>query len=334
MAQGNTVLWREIQDRRVLQLVGFYFGASWIAVEFTGFLSDRYALSPNLIDLLLLAMLAMLPSVIIMAWTHGKPGKDDWTRTESVVLPVNLLATLALLFYAFSGKELGAATEMISLENEAGEMVERAVPKSVFRKRLALFYFSNQTGSTDHNWVGWWMAYGLHLDLMQDVYFDSQGPYQLAAALTDAGAIEGIPPLALMRQIASRAHKTYFLTGVIHSAEPYQVTVNLFRTKAGQPVASHKYEGENLGEIIDQASLDLKSAVELADYLIIEAADLPVNALSSSAVAAIKQFAEGMHRLYFHSDYPGALQLLARASRTDPTFPQAQFHFLLRFVDR
>ncbi|MCH7574603.1 MAG: tetratricopeptide repeat protein [Candidatus Marinimicrobia bacterium] len=325
MANGRIDLWHELQERRVLQLVGIYFGASWVALEFTGFLTDRYALSPNLIDLILLTMLAMLPSVIVMAWTHGKPGKDDWTRTEQVVLPANLAVTLALLFYAFSSKELGAATVRVSLENAAGEMVERVVPKSVYRKRVALFYFANETGSQDHNWAAWWMAYGMHIDLMQDVYFDSRGPYQLAAALVDAGAENGHAPLALMRQIASRAHKTYFLTGSIRSAEPFQVEVTLFRTKGGQPVASHEYEGENLGEIIDAASVDLKFDVELAEYQIKAADDLPVKALSSGDAEAVKKFAEGMQRLYFHSDYPGALKLLVKATRADPAFPQAQF---------
>ena len=309
----------------MLQLVGFYFGASWVALEFTGFLTDRYALSPNLIDLILLTMLAMLPSVIVMAWTHGKPGKDAWTRTEQVVLPVNLVATLALLFYAFSGKELGAATIQVSLENAAGETVQRAVPKSAYRKRVALFYFANETDSQDHNWAAWWMAYGMHIDLMQDIYFDSRGPYQLAAALVDAGASEGHAPLALMRRIASRAHKTYFLTGTIQSVEPFQVEVTLFRTKGGQPVASHEYQGETLGEIIDEASVDLKEDVELADRQIKAADDLPVNALASGDADAVKKFAEGMQRLYFHNDYQGALRLLTKAVRIDPEFPQAQF---------
>ena len=181
----------ELKERRVLQLVGLYFGASWVALEFTGFLADRYNLSPNIIDLILLAMITMLPSVIVMAYTHGKPGKDEWTSTEKVVVPVNLLLTLGLIFYLFSGKELGATTHVVSVENAAGETVERAIPKAAFRKRVALFYLANETLSPDNQWIAWWTAYALHLDLMQDVYFDTRGPYQMAATLIDAGRPDG-----------------------------------------------------------------------------------------------------------------------------------------------
>ena len=46
--QAGISLWREVKQRRVLQLMGLYFGASWVALEFLGFITERYALSPYL----------------------------------------------------------------------------------------------------------------------------------------------------------------------------------------------------------------------------------------------------------------------------------------------
>ena len=326
VAQQKTDFRRELKERRVLQLVGLYFGASWVAIEFTGFIADRYNLSPNLIDLILLSMLTMLPSVIVMAYTHGKPGKDEWTNTEKVVLPVNVLLTLSLIFYMFSGKELGATTHSVTLENEAGEMVERTVPKSAFRKRVALFFLTNETSSPDNQWIAWWTSYALHLDLMQDVYFDGRGPYQMAANLVDAGAPGGNPPLALMRQLAARMHMTYFLTGAVTAVEPYTIELRLHRTKGGRVIAAHNYTEADLGTLVDRAALDLKRDVDMAEAQIADALDLPVEALSSENPQALRLFAHGMQKLYFGHDYPGAYQSLARAARLDPTFAQAQFN--------
>ncbi len=309
-----------------MQLVGLYFGASWVAIEFTGFIADRYNLSPNLIDLILLAMLTMLPAVFVMAYTHGKPGKDAWTNTEKVVVPVNVLLTLGLIFYMFSGKELGAATHSVTLENEAGEMVERTVPKSAFRKRVALFFLTNETSSPDNQWIGWWTSYALHIDLMQDVYFDGRGPYQMAATLVDAGAPEGNPPLALMRQLADRMHMTYFLTGSVTATDPHTIELRLHRTKGGRVVAAHTYTEADLGRLVDMAALDLKRDVDMAEAQIAEALDLPVEALSSDNAEALRLFATGMQQLYYRSDYPGAYQSLVKAVRRDPTFAQAQFN--------
>ena len=128
--------WRELKERRVIQLVGLYMGASWVALEFLGFLVDRYALSPYLIDLVLLAMGAMVPSVLILAFTHGKPGKDQWTTAEKVVVPANVFLTVGLLLVFFTGKDLGATTLVVTAEDETGTSAGRSPCFSLPTKRV------------------------------------------------------------------------------------------------------------------------------------------------------------------------------------------------------
>ena len=123
MEQGPQInFWQELKARRVLQLVGLYLGGSWVALEFLGFLTDHYGLSPYLIDLILLAIGAMLPSVMVFAYTHGKPGKDQWTLADKVVIPVNVLLTIGLMIIFFRGKDRGLARRSVRrvLVNEHG----------------------------------------------------------------------------------------------------------------------------------------------------------------------------------------------------------------------
>ena len=318
--------WRELKERRVIQLVGIYMGASWVALEFLGFITDRYALSPHLIDLVLLALGAMLPSALVLAYTHGKPGKDRWTTTEKVVVPANVFLTIVLILVLFGGKDLGATTLVVTAEDETGALIERVIPKADFRRQVALFFFANETGDTAADWVGHWLPQGLYLDLIQDLFFDNRSPYQMSRAMQEAGAEGGDAPLALMRELARKFHLTYFLEGSVRTVKPYEVETRLYLTRGGRLLASQRYEGEDLGNIIDRISIDIKGDLELSRTHIDEVEDLPVAAISSDYPPALAYYIDGLDQYYLYSNLPGAARSLAAATVLDSTFVQAQFH--------
>ena len=310
----------------MIQLVGFYMGASWVTLEFLGFLVDRYALSPYLIDLVLLALGAMIPSALILAYTHGKPGKDQWTTTEKVVVPVNVFLTVGLLLVFFAGKDLGATTLVVTAEDETGARIERVIPKADFRRQIALFFFANETGDAAADWVGHWLPQGLYLDLIQDLFFDNRSPYQMSRAMQEAGAEGGDAPLALMRELARKFHLTYFLEGSVRTVKPYEVETRLYLTRGGRLLASQRYEGEDLGDIIDRISIDIKGDLELSRTHIYEVEDLPVAAISSENPQALAYYIDGLDQYYLHSNLPGAARSLTAATTLDSTLVQAQFH--------
>lgn len=327
MEPGKRInIWQELRERHVPKLVGFYLGASWVILEFIGFITDRYGISPYLIDLILLALGVMLPSVMVLAYTHGKPGKDEWTLAEKIVVPLNIILLVALTLTFFKGKDLGATTLTLSAEDEAGNPVERVVAKSFFTKRVALFYLNNNTGNPDDDWVGQWVPNGLFIDLIQDIYFDNRSPYQMATALLESGYTSGETPIALMRDIARRFHLGYFLSGTVKSASPFLIETQLYLTKGGRLVASHEYQGTDLAEIIDRASLDIKNDLDIPKSKIDESEDLPIRALSSGNVEALADFTYGLRELYFKRDWESAAEYLTLAVENDPTFAYAQFY--------
>ncbi len=317
---------QEIKERRVLQLVGFYLGGAWIVLEFTGFIADRYQISPYVIDLILLGVATMLPSVITLAYTHGKPGKDEWTLADKVIIPINIVTTIALMFFLFSGKELGATTLTVQTEDESGMTIERVIPKAQFRKRVALFAFQNSTADSSLSWVCDWLPYGLYIDLLQDLFFDNRHPYQMSDALLETTPLNGKIPLALMREIARRYHLEHFVSGELLAADPYTITTHLFLTKNAQQLSSREYTGDKINELIDQISLDIKVDLDLTQSQLQETEDLPLAAISTEDEVALASYMQGMRALYFNSDWPNAADALARACRLDPTFAIAQFH--------
>ena len=49
-----------------------------------------------------------MPSVIVLAYFHGAPGKDEWTKIEKFGIPVNVLFISLAIFFgkSFETKEL------------------------------------------------------------------------------------------------------------------------------------------------------------------------------------------------------------------------------------
>ena len=126
-------IFKDLLERRVPQILGIYLAAGWGVLEFTDYIVSRYVLSPHLTDLALMAWALIIPSVVLLAYFHGRPGRDEWSTVEKVGIPINIVLAVGLLLPAFTGKDLGAATREITVENEVGELVEREVPKSEFR---------------------------------------------------------------------------------------------------------------------------------------------------------------------------------------------------------
>lgn len=132
---------REIKERNVLQALGVYIGAVWVLVEILDRLVERYLLSPILTDVVFWGLFSLLPAVILIAYVHGKPGKDEITRSEIVGVPINLIATTGLLFTLFSGEYIGATADRISVMGEDGQMVETYIPKADFRHSMMMFFW-------------------------------------------------------------------------------------------------------------------------------------------------------------------------------------------------
>ena len=43
-----------------------------------------------------------MPSVIILTYFHGTPGKDEWTKVERIGIPINVLFITGVLFFGDS----------------------------------------------------------------------------------------------------------------------------------------------------------------------------------------------------------------------------------------
>jgi tetratricopeptide (TPR) repeat protein/TolB-like protein len=317
---------KELLKRRVPQILGIYLGISWAIVEAVGFLVDRYLLSTYLVDLCIVILLSMVPSVLILAYFHGAPGRDEWTMPEKVGIPTNLLVCVALVAFLFSGKDLGAATMTVTVEDEEGQTVERVIPKSEFRKKVVLFPFENASGDSALDWLQHGMPLGVYADLRQDMFIEATLGLAFAEKMKEAGFDDGLGlPPALMRTIAQEAHLDRFATGSIDGAEgEISVTMALHDAERGRVIDERTFTGADVFEFIDSMSVHMKRSLEVPDRHLEEVDDLPISEIQTNSLAAYRSAVAGFVAIAVESDWGSAASHLEAAVAEDPTYAAAQ----------
>ena len=321
MAGFTTELFR----RRIPQILGAYLIASWAVLEFADWAVNRYLLSPYLVDFAFALLALMAPSVLLLAWYHGAPGRDSWSRLEKIGIPLNLAVAGIVLFGVFQGRDLGAATTTVVVADEEGNELERVVPKSEFRRKVALFPFDNVSADTALGWLQHGLPLAIYYDLRQDIFFDVQHAAYFAERLREAGYTAGVDvPLSLQREIAQERHRNYFLTGTITQAEgEIVVKTSLYDAARGRLVSEASVSGADPLAMADSLSLQLKRDLEIPAQHVEESTDLPVAELVTASRSAFRAYVEGFHAVVFEGDWQRAVRSLNDAREEDPSFAYA-----------
>ena len=99
---SQTSFIKTLLDRRILHILGSYLVAGTSLILFIEYLVDKYQFPSHYPTLALFALIAILPSVLILAYFHGAPGKDEWTIVEKIGIPINVLFIAGILFFGDS----------------------------------------------------------------------------------------------------------------------------------------------------------------------------------------------------------------------------------------
>ena len=92
---------KNLLDRRMPQIIGSYFVGSTTLILFIDWLITKYGFSDNILQFTWFGLISILPSVLIIAYFHGAPGKDEWTRVEKFGIPINILFIALALFTGY-----------------------------------------------------------------------------------------------------------------------------------------------------------------------------------------------------------------------------------------
>ena len=128
---------RDLWVRRVPHILGTYAVSSSGVILFLDWFVERYELNNLYTDVLLIAIVTLIPSIIMVSYFHGKPGKDEWMKTELIGIPVNLLITFLCIFIFVS-------PDLLSGDQEEDNKIF---------KSIAVLYLENLSNDSEgENW--------------------------------------------------------------------------------------------------------------------------------------------------------------------------------------
>jgi len=313
---------KELMRRRVPQIVGAYLAGGWILLEFTDWTVNRYVLSPHLTDFVVASWLLLLPAVAMIAWNHGQPGRDAFTRGEAIGLALNLMFAVLVLFSMFRGRDLGAATSAVRVTDEQGRTVTRSVPKPEFRHRVALFSFRNESGDPALDWLQFALSQAVRIDLRQDAFVAGVGTSNRETRSGDPDH-PLLFPIARQREIAAERDAGVFVTGRFRETPSgIEARLELYDTRRGTLRTERIVSAADPMQLADSISMRLRRDLGVPGGHIDATPDLPVRELLSESEAALRPFFAGLFLLA--SEVEEAKRSFEEAVREDSTFARAQ----------
>ena len=317
----------EVRNRRILPAVGVYVASVWVAIEIIDRMVERYLLSPYLSDIVFWGFYSMIPAVMLIAWTHGKPGKDKSTRLEKVGVPINLIATLGLLISVFGDKSFELAATQITVSNELGQQETYYIPSETFRRRMAVFFWKNDSGNPELDWLQYGITELLVQDLRQDPFVKADSPWNnfsdgFYSRMRRGGFNDGLGvPLTLMRKIAKEANHQYFVDGSINKkADNYVLTARIWDTQTLDQVAEVVESGWDIYTVTDRLSKDIRKKLDVPESSKRIAEDLPLTETYGESEDALKAYIHGLNARLFSNDFEGSNAFVDQATSIDPGF--------------
>lgn len=331
---------QEIKNRRILPALGLYVGSCWVLIEILDRLAERYLWSPYITDAAFWGLYSLIPAVILLAWTHGKPGKDRVTTAEKVGIPINIIATIGLLVTVFGGKDLGATASMVSIANEEGVQETHFIPRESFRRRMVVFFLENESGDPGLDWLQYGVAQLLVRDLQQNPFVSATSPWAnfedgFYMRMKQAGFDDGLDvPRSLMREITLDANRQYFVSGDIgRIGGDYEVTLRAWEAESLTQLAEFTRSGSDLYSIVDDLSIELRDALDVprGSQRIVE--DLPLVETYGESEEAFKQYISGLNARLFDNDFESSNAFFDAAIEADPGFVLAWFYKAINHVE-
>ncbi len=317
----------ELRDRRILPAVGVYVAGVWVAIEILDRLVERYLLSPYLSDIVFWGLYSLIPAVMLIAWTHGKPGKDKATRLEKVGVPINLIATIGLLITVFGDKDFDLAATQITVNNELGQQETYYIPSETFRRRLAIFFWKNESGNPELDWLQYGVTELLVQDLQQDAFVLANSPWSnfsngFYSRMRRSGFNDGLNvPLTLMRKIADEASRQYFIEGSLDKpADEFVLTARIWDTQTLSLTAEIKERGRDIYSATDRLSKVIRDELKVPESSKRIAEDLPLMETYGESEEALKAYIQGLNERLFNNDFTASNAFFDQATSIDPGF--------------
>ncbi len=325
---SEPTLFDNLIKRRVFPIVGMYIAATWLVIELGDWITERFALPPNLTSYVFVAMIVMLPAVALVAYNHGAPGRDRWTRTERVFVPLNVLAAAAVIYLVNPGLNASAATETLEIADETGQIQTFEVARQGYHQEVIGYFWENLSTDDETDWL----SYGLPIVLAHDLARVSPvisvltpfGSDSIMRRLRNQGfeRLQDVPR-GLAVEIARDRRSAAFVLGSYRvDGDTISLNASMYSADSGELIGAHSVTTDDWLAGVDDISAAILgfAQVEPAD----NQSDDPVSEHLSDSIEAIRRYTSGNVVIELDNDFAGGIDELRAAVELDPAFAEAR----------
>ena len=320
-AQIKKPFFKDLWQRRVFQITGIYLLLSYLVRLFIDYLVLEYMLSPHLTNLIWYIMLSLIPSIILISYFHGRKGVTRWTKIELMGLTLNVLAAFLVMIFVFKGKDLGAITTTVTVQDEAGVSYKKSIPKREFRKKILIYFIENKSGDTALDYLQYGIPEMTEYDLSQDILLTPFSARYIYERIIESGHDNPADlPITLMQRFAEQRHMNYFLFGsFLKEGDAYLINIKLYNTHLTKLITEISLQNESLFDLVDQLSVAIKRELALPESHISETVDLPVSAIFTDSEKALYYYSMSLKEGVLNN-WDQEILFLESALHEDPEF--------------
>lgn len=253
---------QSLKDRRLLPWLAGYVAGAWLALQLFDVVSEPLGWGAGAFAILVVALAAGVPIVLVLAWYHGARGRQRVSGPELIILGVLLAVAGTAIHFVTAAVGGVAGSEMVSGD---GEVRGTASPDTLSRRAVAVLPFTNVSRDPEHQFF----TDGMHEEII--------------ARLARIGALRVISRTSVMqyrgaeenvRTIARELGVGTVLEGSVRRAgDRLRVTAQLIDARTDRHLWAETYDRvlstENIFEvqtsIADQVARSLEASLTAAE---------------------------------------------------------------------
>ncbi|MFK8011451.1 MAG: tetratricopeptide repeat protein [Marinicellaceae bacterium] len=333
----KTNFFEELISRRIPHILGMYIAAVWLSVEIADWMSERFGVADQFSSYVFVGMLTFIPSVIMLAWGHGRPGKDSWSRLELAWLPLNILLSV---FAVNQLVEPQVNTNPIASPPVVSAPIENLQPNTfvanneenkAIHNNVMTFFWENKTNDNELDWLSYGSSWLFSQDLKRTPDISAITPYDSRMLLVEL-INKGFPtalnvPLALAIQIANKQSKEWVVMGSFQFDDVQndfiKFEAKLYNVKTGKMEKTFVSVNQDKLTSIDEISNEFGDFLLKSNNNTNIIPDYAIADHTSNNIEAIKKLIEAKNVIAFENNYPKAIEIIEQALVLDQSFAEA-----------
>ena len=200
-------------------------------------------------------------------------------------------------------------------------------PARLFAAGSAVFFWTNESGNPELDWLQYGVTELLVQDLKQDPFVLANSPWNnfsdgFYSRMRLAGFNDGLNvPVSLMRKIADEANRQYFIEGSLDKrADEYVLTARIWDTQTLQQTTQITENGGDIYAATDNLSKAVRTALDVPESSRSIAEDLPLTETYGESEEALKAYIQGLNARLFDNDFAASNAFFEQATSIDPGF--------------